>query len=95
MAGAVQSTTVRDRAINIRASRQQRNLIDQAAQLLGKSRTEFMLETACREAEDVLLDRTFFQLDDDAYARFSALLDAPAAPSDTLRDLLRRKAPWE
>ena len=95
MQGVAESTTARDHAINIRASRQQRNLIDQAAQLLGKSRTEFMLETICREAADVLLDRTFFQLDDDAYSRFSAMLDAPAAPSAELRYLLRREAPWE
>jgi uncharacterized protein (DUF1778 family) len=94
MAQAAEATT-RDQAINIRASRQQRELIDRAAQVLGKSRSEFMLETICRQAEDVLINRTFFQLDDDVYFRFSAMLDAPAAPSNELRDLLRRKAPWE
>jgi uncharacterized protein (DUF1778 family) len=94
MAQIAESKT-RDQAINIRASRQQRELIDQAARVLGKSRSEFMLETLCRHAENVLIDRTFFQLDDDTYARFSAMLDAPAAPSDALRDLLRREAPWE
>jgi uncharacterized protein (DUF1778 family) len=95
MAQIAEATTARDQAINIRASRQQRELIDMAAQVLGKSRSEFMLETICRQAEDVLMNRTFFQLDDNAYARFSAMLDAPATPSDELRELLRRKAPWE
>ena len=95
MVRPTESTALRDQAVNIRASREQRNLIDRAAQVLGKSRSEFMLETSCRAAEDVLIDRTFFQLDDDAYARFSAMLDAPAAPSDELRNLLRRKPPWE
>jgi uncharacterized protein (DUF1778 family) len=95
MAQNTEVTTTRNQAINIRASRQQRELIDRAAQLLGKSRSEFMLETICRQAEDVLINRTFFQLDDDAYSRFSAMLDAPAAPSHDLRDLVRRKAPWE
>jgi uncharacterized protein (DUF1778 family) len=95
MAQPIEAATTRDQAINIRASRQQRELIDQAAQVLGKSRSEFMLETICRRAEDVLIDRTFFQLDDDAFSRFSAMLDAPAAPSNELRDLLRREAPWE
>ncbi len=85
----------RDTAINIRASRQQRDLIDQAAQALGRSRTDFMLESACREAEGVLLDRAFFRLDRDAYARFTALLDSPPPPSDELRELLLTKAPWE
>jgi len=95
MAQTAEPITTRDQAINIRASRQQRELIDRAAQALGKSRSEFMLETICRQAEDVLIDQTFFQLDDDAYSRFSAMLDAPAAPSDELRELLRRKAAWE
>lgn len=87
--------TNRDQAINIRASRRQRDLIDQAAQALGKSRSEFMLETACREAEHVLLDHTFFRLDTEAFARFNELLDNPPAPTDELRMLLRTKAPWE
>jgi uncharacterized protein (DUF1778 family) len=95
MAQRAASPTTRDHAINIRASQRQRNLIDQAAQILGKSRSEFMLEATCREAENVLLDRTFFQLNAEAFARFSALLDAPPAPSAELRELLQRKAPWE
>jgi uncharacterized protein (DUF1778 family) len=85
----------RDQAINIRASRRQRDLIDQAAHALGKSRSDFMLEAACRHAEDVLLDRTFFQLDPEAFGRFNALLDAPPAPTEALRALLLSKAPWE
>ena len=95
MARVAEHTTARDQAINIRASRRQRDLIDQAAQLLGKSRSDFMLETACREAEDVLLDRTYFRLDQEAFARFSELLDNPPQPSDELRALLLTKAPWE
>lgn len=85
----------RDEAVNIRASRRQRDLIDRAARALGKSRSEFMLETACREAEDVLLDRRYFQLDPAAFDRFTELLDNPPPPSDGLRDLLHRTAPWE
>jgi uncharacterized protein (DUF1778 family) len=91
----VKPPTARNQAIHIRASRRQRALIDQAAGAVGKSRSEFMLETACREAENVLLDRTFFRLDPEAFARFNALLDAPPAPSDGLRRLLLSRAPWE
>ena len=85
----------RDQSITIRASRRQRDLIDRAAASLGTTRSAFVLDAACREAERVLLDRTRFLLDDDAFARFEALLDAPPPPSDALRDLLRREAPWE
>ncbi len=81
--------------INIRARPPQRDLIDKAAEALGKTRSDFMLETACLAARDVLLDRRFFELGDDAHARFVALLDAPPRPSQALRSLLGAKAPWE
>jgi len=85
----------RDQAINIRATRGQRDLIDRAARVVNKSRSEFILETMSREAENILLDQVYFRLDDDAYARFSAMLDAPPAPTAKLRELLNTKAPWE
>lgn len=95
MASVVHSTSKKDQAINIRASQAQRDLIDRAAQVLGQSRSDFILETVCREAEDVLLDQVFFHLDEKAWDQFQAMLDNPPPPSDELRDLLQRKAPWE
>ena len=41
---------MRDAAINLRALPEQRDLIDHAAQLLGKNRSDFMLEAACERA---------------------------------------------
>jgi uncharacterized protein (DUF1778 family) len=87
--------STRDRVINIRASARQRDLIDRAAQVLHKSRSEFILETACREAQDVLLDQTYFELDAEAFDRFMAMLDNPREPTDALRKLLLTPAPWE
>ncbi|MCX7098965.1 MAG: DUF1778 domain-containing protein [Methylococcales bacterium] len=82
-------------SINIRAKTKQRDLIDQAADRLGRSRSDFMLEAACREAEDVLLDQAFFTVDDGTFAKFQALLDNPLPPNDKLRRLLKTKAPWD
>ena len=64
-------------SINIRAKAKQRDLIDQAAERLGRSRSDFMLEAACNLAENVLLDQTFFALEPDAFAKFQAMLDTP------------------
>ena len=36
-----------DTPINLRARAEQRELIDQAAELLGKNRSDFMLDAAC------------------------------------------------
>ena len=86
---------MRDAAINLRALPQQRDLIDQAAQLLGKNRSDFMLETACDRAQAVLLDQVFFRLDDAKFREFTTLLDAPVQPNPGLERPLAVKAPWE
>lgn len=85
---------MRDAAINLRALPEQRDLIDQAASLLGKNRSDFMLEAACERAQAVLLDRVFFQLDADKFAQFTAMLDAPVEPNPGLKRLMAVKAPW-
>ncbi len=86
---------MRDIAINLRARSEQRDLIDRAASTLGKSRSDFMLEAACEKAQAIVLDRTFFSLDDTAFARFTALLDAPVEPNAALDRLLSRQPLWE
>jgi uncharacterized protein (DUF1778 family) len=85
----------RGETINLRASRRQKALIDQAAEALGRSRSDFMLDTVCREAEAVLLDRRYFTLTGDAFKRFTAMLDKPPKDNPKLRRLLETKAPWE
>ena len=81
--------------INLRADHKKRELIDRAAERLGKNRSEFMLDVACREAMSVLLDQRLFLLDAQAYKRFTAALDKPPAKNPKLRRLLISKAVWE
>ena len=85
---------MRDAAINLRARPQQRDLIDQAATLLRKNRSDFMLEAACDKAQAVLLDQVFFSLDDAKFQEFTAMLDAPLQPNEGLARLLAVIAPW-
>ncbi len=81
--------------ISVRAEEQQRDLIDQAARHTGRSREGFMLDAACREAQDVLLDQVFFLLSNEGFAQFKNMLDNPPPPSDRLLQLMQTKAPWE
>jgi uncharacterized protein (DUF1778 family) len=90
-----QARTKESVSINIRVKTRQRDLIDQAAKKLGRSRSDFMLEAACSKAEDVLLDQAFFSVDANTFAKFQALLDKPLPTTDKLRRLLRTKAPWD
>lgn len=85
---------MRDAAINLRALPEQRDLIDQAAGLLGKNRSDFMLEAACDKAQAVVLDQVFFSLDADRFRQFNKLLDAPPARNPGLERLMAVRPPW-
>lgn len=86
---------MRNAAINLRALPQQRDLIDQAAELLGKNRSDFMLEAACVKAQSVLLDQVFFSLDRAKFQQFTSMLEAPVLPNPGLERLMSVKAPWD
>jgi uncharacterized protein (DUF1778 family) len=89
------SSSTSSAVINLRASPAQRELIDRAARLQGKSRTDFMLEASREKAEQVLLDQTFFAVDAKQYQAFMALMDAPLADNAALQRLLAKPSPWE
>jgi uncharacterized protein (DUF1778 family) len=86
---------MRDTPINLRARAEQRELIDQAAELLGKNRSDFMLDAACDKAQSVLLDQIFFRLDPERFAQFNALLDAPSARNPGFERLMAVHSPWD
>jgi uncharacterized protein (DUF1778 family) len=81
-------------SINLRIETRTRQLIDDAAAVLGKTRTDFMIDSARAVAIDVLLDQRLFVLDDARYAAFVDALDNPPAPGPRLRALLRRTPSW-
>ena len=85
----------RTTTINLRVAQATRQLIDNAAAIEGKTRTEFMLESARLHAIDVLLDQRLFVLNDEQHEAFSAALDNPPLPNAALRKLLASKSPWE
>lgn len=82
-------------SINLRIEAHTRQLIDDAAAILGKTRTEFMVDSARRLAVDVLLDQRLFTLDPERYDAFIQALDKPPAPGPKLKALLRRTPAWQ
>jgi uncharacterized protein (DUF1778 family) len=82
-------------SINLRIETRTRQLIDDAAAILGKTRTEFMVESARQTAIDILLDQRLFVLDRARYDVFMRALDNAPAPGPRLRALLRRAPAWE
>jgi uncharacterized protein (DUF1778 family) len=82
-------------ALNLRIKPEERGLIDRAATLTGRTRTDFVLDAVRRAAEDALLDRTVFAVSPEAYAEFLARLDAPPKPNARLKRVLQTLAPWD
>jgi uncharacterized protein (DUF1778 family) len=85
----------RREALNLRIRPEERGLIDRAARLTGKTRTDFVLDAARHAAEDALLDRTLLAVSPEAHAQFLARLDEPPKPNDRLRRTLQATPPWE
>ncbi|QGM97151.1 DUF1778 domain-containing protein [Methylocystis parvus] len=89
------SNTAKRDTLNLRVKPGDRELIDRAATLVGKSRTDFLLDAGRRAAQDALLDRRLWRVDSAAFDAFVALLDAPPQPNERLRRTMKTRAPWE
>ena len=70
-------------------------IIDRAAGMRGRSRTDFVREAAVRAAEDVLLESTLFRMSSSGFNAFMKSLAAPATPVPEMVAVLKRPAPWE
>jgi uncharacterized protein (DUF1778 family) len=77
----------RSRRLNLRASAQQEELMRQGAQERGESLTDFIIRSACAEAEQTLADQRRFSLNADQWIAFVAALDRPPQPKPRLRRL--------
>lgn len=86
---------MRSASINLRVLAEERDLIDHAARLTGKNRSDFMLEASCDKAQAVVLDQVFFRMDDNTFQRFAQLLDAPPTDNPGFERLMAVTAPWD
>src|SRR5664280_1493966 len=88
------ATSRKDDVIQIRASAETKSILHRAAILRGQKLSEFMLDSARRQAEETILDQRNFFLDPDAHDKFLAMLDASERPSEELRNRVKRKPSW-
>lgn len=70
-------------------------IIDRAATLRGRSRTDFVREAAVRAAEDVLMETAPIRMNPAGFKAFMAALSRPATPVPEMVELFQHKAPWE
>jgi uncharacterized protein (DUF1778 family) len=85
----------KDHPISMRLPEADVAMIDRAAGLLGRSRTDFVREAAVRAAEDVLMENRLIRMSAEGFAAFMAILSAPPAAVPQVVELAKRPAPWE
>ena len=70
-------------------------MIDRAASLRGRSRTDFVRDAAVRAAEEVVMEQSLIRMSPEGFTAFMDVLAAPAAPVPEMVELAKRPAPWE
>lgn len=82
--------------IHLRARAQDRDLIDQAAELAGLNRSHFMLACALKEAKTVLLDQTSIGADAAAFQKVLDWMDSTPNSDEAagMKRLLAAKSDW-
>ncbi len=90
-------TTLSEVNIHLRARTQDRNIIDQAAELVGANRSQFMLGSALKEAKNILLDQTSIHVDAETFQKVMEWMDAPVTPNEAqgIKRILNAKLPWK
>ena len=88
------TTATRSARLGLRATPQQETVLRRAAEVSNKSMTDFILDSACRAAEQTLLDQRLFLVTSSQSQTLLSLLDRPEQDNPGLKDLFSRRAPW-
>lgn len=89
------STSRKDHPLSMRLPDADLAIIDRAAQLRGRSRTDFVREAAVRAAEDALMEAGLIRMGPEGFAAFMEAVSAPAVAVVPMVEVLRRPAPWD
>lgn len=81
--------------LSIRIPATELELIDRAAAIDQRSRTEFMRAASLNAAQEVLLSRKLLHMNAQAFDHFAAAMEGPALVSAEMLSVFHRKAPWE
>ncbi|PIO97298.1 DUF1778 domain-containing protein [Pleomorphomonas carboxyditropha] len=92
MSGA---TERKDYPVSMRLPEADLAIIDRAARLRGRSRTDFVREAAMQAAEDVVLQTLPIRMSQEGFQAFVDTLSEPARPVPEMVEVLKRPAPWE
>lgn len=82
--------------IHLRARAEDKNIIDQAAGIIGANRSQFILASALKEAKNILLDQSTIRVN---AKEFNAIMDwldkePTIAAKKGMKRLSKAKLPW-
>ena len=86
---------VKQEKLNMRINSEERGLIDRAAKIRGKNRSDFILSAAKKEAEETILEQVLIKVTPEAYAEFLTRLDKKPQPNTRLIKTMQIEAPWD
>ncbi|SBV35937.1 conserved hypothetical protein [uncultured Stenotrophomonas sp.] len=89
------ATDRRDQPLSMRLPDADIAVIDRAASLRGRSRTDFVREAAVHAAEDVLMEAMPVRMSAEGFDAFMQAVSSPAQAVPEMVQVLRRPAPWE
>ena len=89
------TTTTRTEKLDLRLSKQAKQVLRSAAAAAQRSVSEFVLESALARAEETLADRRSFQLDSQQWSVFLKALDASPRELPRLKKLFQEKSIFE
>jgi len=84
----------RSSRLGLRATPEQEIMLRRAAEASHKSLTDFILDSACRSAQEALLDQRLFMVTAHQAATLLEMLEHPAEDNTGLQRLFAKPAPW-
>ena len=93
----VQTTgaTTKGERFNIRAKREEKALVEQAAAASHMTTSQFVMQAALRSAEEVLADQTRFSISPEQWDSFVTALDQPAHVIVELEHAALKPSPFD
>ena len=85
----------KEHPLSMRIAEADISLIDRAANLQGRSRSDFVRDAAVRAAHDVLMESGLVRMSDAGFAEFVSIISAPPVVVAPMVKVLTRPAPWE
>jgi uncharacterized protein (DUF1778 family) len=84
------NTATKDNRLELRLTSEQKQAIEQAAAIAGRSITEFSVPLLLDKANEVIQKDRQLRMSKEAWEAFNAILDRPARNLSGLADLMKR-----